>query len=75
MLDFVVDCGEGDNSDSFEWAPEVVLLAGSGGVEGGRSTWNATADFRGPTPVERPLNPWERLAQALLASNEFVFVD
>jgi hypothetical protein len=35
--------------------------------------WNAANDFSGPPP--RRLNPWEELAQALLVSNEFVFVD
>jgi hypothetical protein len=75
FLDFVVDCGEGDNSDSFEWSPTISLVASGGGPMASRSSWSAKADFAGPTAPNRPLNSWERLAQALLASNEFVFVD
>ena len=35
--------------------------------------WHSANDFSGPAPPR--LNPWEQLAQALLVSNEFVFVD
>jgi hypothetical protein len=35
--------------------------------------WSAEADFAGP--AERPLTPWERYAQVLLETNEFLFVD
>ena len=35
--------------------------------------WAATKDFRGP--AAKPLSPWEMLAQVLLMSNEFMFVD
>jgi hypothetical protein len=75
ILDFLVDCGGGDNSDSFEWAPVVTLVKRGDGLSVARSTWNATSDFAGPAVQKRPLSSWERLAQALLASNEFVFVD
>jgi hypothetical protein len=68
-LDFVADPRSGDNSDSFEWAPEVVQ------VDGDRRAWAANADFSGAREWPRPLGPWQRLAQVLLASNEFNFVD
>ena len=67
-LDFVVDCQANENSDSFGWAPIVSLTAGGG-------TWDARAGYSGP-PESRPqLSAWERYAQALLMTNEFVFVD
>ena len=69
ILDFVADPRLGDNSDSFEWAPEVVEAGGD------VRAWNARADFSGNRDWPRPLDAWQRLAQALLASNEFNFVD
>ena len=67
-LDFVVDCQANENSDSFSWAPIVSLLE-----EGG--TWDAHTGFSGPAEKGQQLSAWERYAQALLMTNEFVFVD
>jgi hypothetical protein len=39
----------------------------------GPAEWNAAAQFAGPLP--KRLGPWEKYAQVLLESNEFVFVD
>ena len=86
-LDFVTDCQGDVNSDSFLWAPIVKLLpaagggfgterGGAGAMAGGRTEWNAEADFAGPpATVPAPLNAWEKLAQVLLLSNELAFVD
>lgn len=70
-IDFVADCRENVNSDSFTWAI-TIRLAGS---EGEAPRWNAKADFSGPRKEFKPLTPWERYAQALLLSNELMFVD
>jgi hypothetical protein len=67
-IDFVVDNNGDSNSDGFEWSPTVV------GVDTGRS-WSAEADFSGPISRPEPLTAWDRLAQALLLSNEFAFTD
>jgi hypothetical protein len=67
-LDFIVDCVGGPGFDSFNWAP-VISMTGT--------TWNATAEFSNdvsPKP-DRSMNAWERYAQVLLETNEFVFVD
>jgi hypothetical protein len=72
VIDFIVDCREGDNTDSFEWAPELTLNAG---VAGAAQTWSAARDFRDPDHLDHPLDPWSKLAQVLLASNEFIFED
>ena len=68
-IDFVVDIGKVLNSDQFLWSAK---LAETGTAEPGWA-WNSETDF----PHERPqeLSPWEQLAQVLLCSNEFLFVD
>jgi len=67
-IDFLVECRGTDTSDSFEWVPIIH------GISGGE--WSAEGGFAGPvTGRPEPLSPWEKYAQVLLASNEFVFVD
>lgn len=66
-LDFVVDIRDVLNSDQFLWSPKIEAASGS------PRSWEAQKDFSGPTAV--PLTPWEQLAQTLLLTNEFVFVD
>ena len=70
VLDFVVDCGGGNNffCDGFEWAPRLELI-------GKRQVWDARTQFDGKRNGESVLGPWERLAQALLISNEAMFLD
>ncbi|HET6407450.1 MAG TPA: DUF1553 domain-containing protein, partial [Chthoniobacteraceae bacterium] len=66
-IDFLVECGETDNSDSFEWAPLI---------RSEMSEWDAKIAFAGPPPPKPPqLKAWEKYAQVLLATNEFVFID
>lgn len=72
-LDFIVTCRTNENSDSFQWAPKVAT------VEKRQPTiWDTARDFpktsNGQT-AEAPLTSWEQLAQVLLLSNEFQFVD
>ncbi len=79
-LDFVVDCGpHGDYSyDGFNWDVTITKEAAAGAVAGDDtgSKWNCTTDFAGPaTPLSKPMTAWEKLAQVLLESNEFAFVD
>lgn len=66
-VDFVIDIGEGLNNDQFLWSITVRELGGD------EIVWNSEKDFGGP--AARPMTPWERLAQVLLCSNEFLFVD
>jgi len=69
-IDFVVDCGPaGDQSfDSFVFSPTIQRADGPG------VAWNATADF-GDQAGFVPMNARARLAQAMLMSNAFLFVD
>ncbi len=77
-IDFVVSIHESLNSNDFRWAP-VIRMTGPDAMRdanGYAREWNAKRDFSGPpSPREAPLTPWEQFAQALLLSNEFLFVD
>ncbi|RYD75898.1 MAG: hypothetical protein EOP84_17630 [Verrucomicrobiaceae bacterium] len=67
IIDFIVECGVDDNSDSFNWAPLIQSDNGE---------WDAKIAFSGPPPPRpAPLRAWEKYAQVLLSTNEFVFVD
>ncbi len=63
-VDFIADCLDNVAYDRFGWAPRIRM---------GERHWSAEADFAGPS--EAPLKPWEKYAQVLLETNEFVFVD
>ena len=67
-LDFVVDIGRELNSDQFRWALNIAKIPALDAPP-----WQAQADFSGSAAED--LTPWEQLAQALLLSNEFSFVD
>jgi hypothetical protein len=69
-LDLVTDCRGEPSFDGFRWTVVVRLEAAPGD---GRRQWDSAADFRGPQP--EPLPPWVRLAQVLLMTNEFAYVD
>lgn len=74
-LDFVVDIAGGLNSDQFLWSPKISLANTAGtGVNPENQSWDAQAEFAGPTKPT-PLNVWEQLAQTLMLTNEFLFVD
>jgi hypothetical protein len=64
MVDFVVDARGSYESDDFTWAPVIRM---------GETEWNASADFAGPGPFI--LTTREQLAQVLLLTNEFAFID
>ena len=68
-IDFVVDIGDVLNTDQFLWPCTVKAMSSSAGL----SLWNSEADFPRNTTLE--LTPLEQLAQVLLCSNEFMFVD
>lgn len=75
-VDFVADCRENNDSDSFTWAPKIKLIEfAAEPPAGGPLEWDARADFSGPPKEYKPLTPWEKYAQVLLLSNELLFVD
>jgi hypothetical protein len=66
-IDFIVDCRSTPDFDGFEW--RVSLRAD-------QEEWDAVAGFAVPVVPSVPaMSPWEKYAQVLLLSNEFVFVD
>ena len=71
-LDFVVDYHANLNYDDFYWSPTIKALDKSAG--GAPQLWEAAKEFGGNAPPQ-PLGAWEQLAQVLLESNEFLFVD
>lgn len=66
-LDFVVDIRDELNSDQFLWSPSIHR------VDSDNAVWSAERDFGGSTAIH--LDPWQQLAQVLLLSNEFTFLD
>lgn len=76
IIDFVAACKSTDGYDSFLWSPEIKVIETLDGDPAGRLEWTCRGDFEGPRPpLPEPLNAWEAYAQALLMSNEFMFVD
>jgi len=66
-IDFMADCITDSENDGFEWAPVITLQSSA------QQVWDANKDFAGPPPIS--LNAWEKLAQVLLQTSEFAFVD
>ncbi|HRH95296.1 MAG TPA: DUF1549 and DUF1553 domain-containing protein [Prosthecobacter sp.] len=75
-LDFIVDIGNGLNSDQFLWTPKitpsVTATTGAGG-DTPSDAWDAQKDFSAQPKTQ--LTAWEQLVQVLMLSNEFMFVD
>jgi hypothetical protein len=68
-IDFLVDIGKVLNSDQYLWTATLTELAAAGPP----TVWNSQTDF--PRDLPQQLSRWEQLAQVLLCSNEFLFVD
>jgi cytochrome c553 len=66
IIDFVAHCNANENSDTFIWTINLSL---------GNGKYGSERDFSGPVPQNIPLTRWERYTQALLLTNEFLFVD
>ncbi len=77
-VDFVADCRENHLCDEFEWAPVIryVDRPATSVADGGAAelVWDAARDFDGMA-ASMAMSPWATLAQSLLQSNEFLFVD
>ncbi len=75
LIDFVLDCNAHASSDASSWAVRLLAIAATTGTEPALSgtVWDSSRDFAGPPPP--PLSPWEQVAQALLLTNEFWFID
>ena len=69
-IDFVVDCRSNGSHDSFQSAIMVTQFVGNRI----QRVWKSEDDFR-DSPGAARLGAWPQLAQALLLTNEFIFVD
>ncbi|WP_052031427.1 PSD1 and planctomycete cytochrome C domain-containing protein [Novipirellula maiorica] len=69
VVDFVVSPRSTTTADAHIWTIEIK------GIEGeiADSAWNSSADFQAPPPP--PLTPLAQLAQALMLTNEFLYID
>ena len=65
-IDFVVDCNETDNSDSFAWPVSIRY-------ERSAASYDSQQDFSEVTLKRDTI--WHQVAQALLLTNEFCFID
>ncbi|WP_235934725.1 PSD1 and planctomycete cytochrome C domain-containing protein [Candidatus Laterigemmans baculatus] len=80
-IDFVVDIGNVLNSDQYVWKIQLEALVsdpglaavGTSAASEPRPAWDSSEDFVADH-VQR-LSAWEQLAQILLCTNEFLFVD
>jgi hypothetical protein len=72
-IDFVASAGGSDSFDSFYWRVHVRMT----GSDGQEIESDSTKHFSGPYDREsnQPLDRLAQLAQTLLMSNEFAFVD
>jgi mono/diheme cytochrome c family protein len=74
ILDFTVDCRENTTSDGFRWVPTIRLLVmPEKAPKDMQTVWDSQSDFKAPPPPK--LTPLEQMAQALLITNEFMFID
>ena len=64
IVDFIVDADGDYEADEFQWSPVIAV---------GEEKWDARKAFAGPRI--RKLTPREQLAQVLLLTNEFAFLD
>lgn len=66
-IDFITDCVGNPNHDSFNWTVRVRY------EDGARESFESEKQLPSPRPAV--LDAWQLLAQAILASNEFAFID
>jgi mono/diheme cytochrome c family protein len=75
-IDFVTDARTGPAHDTFKWTSIINVVEVKYGTPPPLQTnWHSRREFEGPPKDTRPLTAWEKYAQALLLSNEFMFVD
>ena len=79
-IDFIVDIAGNLGYDSFIWSPEITMQPHESAATSKTNLkqmplrqWNYSKEFRKPSSVQ--ITPWQSLAQILLLSNEFQFID
>jgi hypothetical protein len=77
VLSFVVDSMDGNtDSDSYSWVPKIESVSATGARELITAADQDYCDAQGwPFNRSKPQSPLSQLAQVLLMSNEFMFMD
>ncbi len=74
-IDFIVTSRGTSEDDSFRWVPIIHMPGTKAGEE---YVWNSQQEFSGPVKEKiqsHPFTAWERLTQALLMSNELIYLN
>ncbi len=74
-IDFIVTSRVTSEDDSFRWVPVIHMPGTKAGEE---YVWNSQQEFSGPVKEKiqsHPFSAWERLTQALLMSNELIYLN
>ncbi len=77
-IDFVVDCGISHSHDNYQWKPRVRVVSSASPDTKANFVWSASKEFEKSSTRLLPaptMDAWVQLAQVLLLSNEFAFVD
>lgn len=80
-LYLIVHLNENTGWDSFHWPASIELISPEAESEPLKRQWDTAADFAASSSQQQDsqtqstLDAWTQLAQALLLSNEFAFVD
>lgn len=69
VIDFVTDCQANESHDSFNWPITMFQFADGKSVR----QWSSESEFSSSKATR--LSSWAQLAQVLMMTNEFVFVD
>ena len=77
VIDLVVAPRKENAFDDFSWSPRIVEVGtNAAGSPYAANEWRSDEAFSRSVPYwDGGLDPWEQLAQVLLMSNEFMFVD
>ena len=77
IFDVVIAPGPTDSYDGYSWSQTIRLTRPEGAVgQSVRTEWSFRNDFHGPpSDPPEPLSLWGQLAQVLLLTNEFLYVD
>lgn len=69
VIDFVTYCQANESHDSFAWQVNIFQFADGKTIH----EWNSETDFSSSKTTR--LSAWAQLAQVLMMTNEFVFID
>lgn len=69
-IDFVIHGKKNSSGDDFKWQVAIRRLEP---VANEKSEWDSARDFY--SPLNQPMNAWEKYVQALMAAVEFMLID